>query len=194
MADFPAMKLTTAGQLLMAKVQTGEQLGFTRIKLGEGLAPVGTPTDIVSLQSEIVIGSNPVLDAGFARIDVNIIADTVEGFWLREVWSYALDPDVGEIAYAYSFAKVADVWVPSIGVAFQLPLSLFNRIDNAENVVAVIGGEAGGGIKVIPIGQDFPVVQRRENWGYLFVTDTRPDVYFINSNLTGRLIVPIEEG
>ena len=202
MAVFEAMQLTAAGMLLMSKVQTGELLHFTRIVAGDGTKPVGAITDIVNAQSELTALSAPYLSNPFAQLDVKLVADTLTGFMLREIFVYADDPDLGEIPYAYAYAEsLGTDWVPPLGSAWAgAVFQILMRIDNATNVTCYIGTAPSGGIIIVPKGNTYPVPTRHEFFGYLFITDGAPSppspspagIFFAlpsapaNSNLTGR--------
>jgi len=132
MALFNAPQLTPDGIILNAKAQTGVQLKFTKVVLGDG----------ASISHNVLLGSQPVLDSGWARLDVVWSNTTPTGFFLQRVSVYAQDPNVGEIEYSRANAQsgMAD-WVPGVSSSspYEVNLSIYSRIDNATNVTAQIG-------------------------------------------------------
>jgi hypothetical protein len=150
MAEFYPVRLTQKGILLMSKVQTGEELRFTYARMGDGnIGQTPNPTDLINVIKEIEITDPTIVDGGWVRFE--FVMDNVDqGFWFRELGIYAMDPDEGEILYAFTFPKDIPVpgggfapgadWVPPIGSSspWKPRFSIFVMVGNATNVTAFI--------------------------------------------------------
>jgi hypothetical protein len=144
MADFRGTILTVRGRNLLAKAQTGVQLRFTKIKIGDGLWDTNTdPTqldDLVSPKLSLSIQDIRVVGDGTVRLRF-VLTNTglSQGFFMREIGIYAQDPDVGEILYAVAYAGDRADFIPSDGVTkVENVVDIYTVIANAENVTAVI--------------------------------------------------------
>jgi len=144
MADFRGTVLTQKGRNLLAKAQTGAQLTFTKIKLGDGLWDTSTdPTqlnDLVSPKLNLPIQDIRVVDDGTVRLRF-VLTNTglSQGFFMREIGIYAQDPDLGEILYAVAYAGDRADFIPADGVTkVENVVDIYTVIANAQNVTAVI--------------------------------------------------------
>lgn len=115
--SFKEFTVTTKGKLLDAKVKVGiTKFQFTRAIIGSGLLPDGY--NVLSMTSVIEeIPSHQTGETGTSatvdltrlyQLDNGIIGLTIQvkngdkGFRMREIAIMALDPDEGEILYAYA--------------------------------------------------------------------------------------------
>jgi hypothetical protein len=144
MADFRGTILTQRGRNLLAKAQTGAQLMFTRIKLGDGLWDTSTdPTqlnDLVSPKLNLPIQNITVVGDGTVRLRF-VLTNTglSQGFFMREIGIYAQDPDLGEILYALAYAGDRADFIPADGVTkVENVVDIYTVIANTQNVTAVI--------------------------------------------------------
>jgi len=144
MADFRGTVLTQKGRNLLAKAQTGAQLTFTKIKLGDGLWDTSTdPTqlnDLVSPKLNLPIQDIRVVGNGTVRLRF-VLTNTglSQGFFMREIGIYAQDPDLGEILYAVAYAGDRADFIPADGVTkVENVVDIYTVIANAQNVTAVI--------------------------------------------------------
>jgi len=144
MADFRGTILTVKGRNLLAKAQTGAQLSFTKIKLGDGLWSSDTdPTqlnDLVSPKMDWPIEDIRIVGDGTVRLRF-ILTNTglSQGFFMREIGIYAQDPDLGEILYAVAYAGDRADFIPADGVTkVENVVDIYTVIANAQNVTAVI--------------------------------------------------------
>lgn len=145
--------LTRHGFELLAKALAGKELHYTRIKLGDSM----NGSDLVEPTLEEQYEFNDLIhhrdfDVPMVGIDrpgggmVSVSfrvnnANIPEGFWLREMGLFALDPDTDEeILYAYRNTGVLSEWVPdsSARTVYDVILTLVTVIQEAENVTAVI--------------------------------------------------------
>ncbi|WP_395593058.1 kelch repeat-containing protein (plasmid) [Pseudomonas sp. B26140] len=144
MANFPALKMTAAGKVVQAKAQTGQLLKFTRVALGDGNF-VGAPDALVALVSEKQsLSIRDQVTPGDGTSILNVIATNkgvVAGFYMREIATFAEDPDTGEeILYSYSNAGAECDFLPGEGgsITWEGLFDLITVVGNAENVTAVI--------------------------------------------------------
>ena len=144
MANFPALKMTAAGKVVQAKAQTGQLLKFTRVALGDGEF-VGSPDALLTLVSEKQsLSIRDQITPGDGTSILNVIATNkgvASGFYMREIATFAEDPDTGEeILYSYSNAGAECDFLPGEGgsMTWEGLFDLITVVGNAENVTAVI--------------------------------------------------------
>ncbi len=137
--------LTAQGRALQAKAQVGAQLQFTRVKLGDGVLPVGTAldslTDMVSAKLTVAIQDCRVIGDGTSRVRVMATNESVDtGFPVTEIGLFATDPQKGEILYSIVYFGDQTYFMPGKGgsVVVDQTFDLITVIGNAQNVVAVI--------------------------------------------------------
>ena len=121
MANFSGLILTDRGRDILAAALTGETLTFTRVALGDGLAPAN-PEGLATLVSEkrnAPIQSFAVIGNGTSRIRAIVTnVGLAAGFFAREVGVFATDPDTGsETLYAYANAGDQADYLPAAGGA-----------------------------------------------------------------------------
>ena len=150
MGQFRKTELTDLGMALMMKVQSGAELQFLKLLLGDGDPQTADITSLDHYMAEFTAVGQPVIDNGFAILKFNL-SNTPAGFWWKEFIVTAEDPDLGEIAYAYSyvgdeqgFDSSKANWIPPSGSAtiWTQQFSVFMRIDNATNVSAYVSDHA----------------------------------------------------
>lgn len=144
---FSGMVLTTKGVGLLAKVQAGATLTFTKLKVGDGTlaspATLEALNDLISPKLVVGIGSVDVPSAGLCRIRGTLNNSELEsGFFVREIGAFANDPDLGEILYAVANAGAECDYLPAGGgaVAIEQVMDVILSIGSAANVTAVIDG------------------------------------------------------
>jgi len=144
MADFSGVILTNAGRDILAMALAGEELKFSKVKIGDGILKDGrNPQELTDLLS-------PKMDIAITRI--NREKDVVripfaftnygleEGFFVREIGVFAIDPlDKQEKLYAYAYAENPD-FLPAAGspTAIECNSELIVAVSNAPNVTAVL--------------------------------------------------------
>lgn len=144
MANFPGLILTDRGRDILAAALTGETLTFTRVALGDGLAPANSEglATLVSEKRNAPIQSFAVIGNGTSRIRAIVTnVGLAAGFFAREVGVFATDPDTGaETLYAYANAGDQADYLPAAGGAtiVEQLFDLITVVDTAPNVVAVI--------------------------------------------------------
>ena len=119
MAQFQGMKLTNNGMNLIAKALIGKQLKFTRAWAGDGILPEGVDIteleDIIARRREMKIQNLEIPPyIGTAKITAELTnQELVEGFFIREIGLFALDPDTNqEILYGYTTAGNTADFIP----------------------------------------------------------------------------------
>ena len=149
MAIFPSMAITNDGQLLYNKAQAGATLNFTGMKLGAGRLADGqdpqTVSALIDYKFDVTISSitqNTELKVAVITGSRNN-SDVDEGTYICELGLYALDPDVGEILYAYSNAGgMGDYFAPASRGAFTWSYQINAAVGNAANVTATLSSNA----------------------------------------------------
>lgn len=151
MGAFINNTITSAGNLALARALAGGKLTFTKIVLGDGQLPAGTP--IRDIQGVI----NPKATIDITKLKVNddrtaIVGGTytnnatATGFYWRELGLYAEDPDssIGEILYCYGNAGDLAEWIPPSGsqTTIEKSIDILTYVGDAANVSIYIAADA----------------------------------------------------
>lgn len=137
--------ITVKGKNLLAKIVAAKiPLTLSYIGLGDGLQE--ETEEVISLANEIMkkeIESCKYNEKEgqyyIRRVFTN--AELEEGFYIREVGIYAIDPDEGEILYAYTNAGETgvDYFAPGKGkVIVKEIIEMATKFGNAENITVMI--------------------------------------------------------
>lgn len=143
MGAFGGLFLTKKGQALLTKAQTGKQLKYSRVGIGDGNLNGVDPTTLNKLVLEVK--STPITKLTIQQ-DKAVIGfvlsnkDLVTGFYFREIGIFALDPDEGEILYCYANAGTNAEFIPPAGSAetIEKEINALVTVGNAQKVTAVI--------------------------------------------------------
>jgi hypothetical protein len=142
MAVFGPLQLTTNGQALYAKAQTGTTLTFTRMQIGGGqlagqdettLTALISPIAYFNINSELANGSTAIIRGIFENTNLT------QSTYVCEIGLFAQDPTAGEILYAYANAGAQGDTLPPISdgpISRQFNLNI--TIGNATNVTVNI--------------------------------------------------------
>ncbi|WP_422447784.1 hypothetical protein [Thermoanaerobacterium sp. DL9XJH110] len=147
MGAFGGLILTNKGRNLQAKAQTGTQLNFTKIKIGDGSLSGQSIVDLTSLintKKELTILGIETLTGGKAKLRSYFTnADILTGFYWRELGVFAQDPDEGEILYCYGNAGTNAEYIPAGGGpdVVERYINVITLVGNATNVSATLGSE-----------------------------------------------------
>ncbi|HHW03422.1 MAG TPA: hypothetical protein GXX35_11560 [Thermoanaerobacterales bacterium] len=147
MGAFGGLILTNKGRNLQAKAQTGVQLNFTKIKIGDGSLSgqsIVDLTNLISTKKELTILSLETLTGGRAKLRSYFTnADIVTGFYWRELGVFAQDPDEGEILYCYGNAGTNAEYIPAGGGpdVVERYINVITLVGNATNVSTTLGSE-----------------------------------------------------
>ena len=144
MPNWNGMILTNKGRVLQAKVEAGETLSLTKLKLGSGIIGEGqsleTLTDLVSPEQNLGIAEKTALENGLTEIKATITnAGLEEGYYVRELGVFAQDPDEGEILYAVTTDTAPD-YLPAQGSATVLSqeFAIYIATSNVNHIEATI--------------------------------------------------------
>lgn len=141
-------RLTYAGLNLLAKGQTGTEIHFTRVIMGDGRLTEGQ--DIRQLTGLV----NPLLTLPIKTVSVTGVGTIVmeaelknthlaAGFFAREVGIFAKEGTEGEeILYAYRNTADDSEYIPAGGGSevWNLLYDIVTVVDQAENITANIDG------------------------------------------------------
>lgn len=138
------MGITAKGMALYAKAQTGIELHFTRIAMGDGdlgsLQPINL-TALISQKVTLPVTKLKVLAGGKAVIGAVLQPEDVTvGFYWKELGLFATDPDEGEILYYYGNAGALSEWIPPYGsgTLVEKQIDITPVVGNAANITATI--------------------------------------------------------
>ncbi|WII39707.1 hypothetical protein [Paenibacillus thiaminolyticus] len=145
MGAFGGLILTNKGRALQAKAQTGIELKYTRIKVGDGkLGGQSIPTlnNLISPKKSLDIKK---LEVRLGKAVVGSMlsnAGLESGFYFREIGVFAQDPEEGEILYCYANAGDNSEYIPPEGGpdVIEKYINVVTIVQNAPNVSAVIDG------------------------------------------------------
>ncbi len=137
--------ITMKGRNLLAKIVADKiPLTLSYIGLGDGLQE--ETEEVISLVNEIMKKEIESCEYNekegqyyIRRVFTN--AELEEGFYIREVGIYAIDPDEGEILYAYTNAGETgvDYFAPGKGkVIVKEIIEMATKFGNAENITVMI--------------------------------------------------------
>lgn len=144
MSAFGGLMLTNAGKNLQIKAQTGVQLKYTRIGIGDGSLGSQQISNLTALIDEVKslsITKISALATGKASLETVLSnQDVSTGFYWREIGVYAQDPDAGEILYCYGNAGANAEYIPAKGGAdvVEKNINLLILTGNAANITATI--------------------------------------------------------
>lgn len=140
MAQFADITITRSGLDMIAKSQTGDQLIFTGIKIGDGqIGEQSIPdmTDLINPKKDVPINSVTAKENGHAEIIGIIDNENLDvGFFVREIGIYAKINEGGTPAlYGYANAGnlasyISDKSIPMDAIKFKIDLV----VGNAANV------------------------------------------------------------
>jgi Phage tail-collar fibre protein len=144
MSAFGGLIMTNKGRILQTKAQTGVQLTFTRIALGDGSLSGQSILELNRLINEkksLSITKLKTQPDGKAVVGAVLSnQDITTGFYFREIGVFAQDPDVGEILYCYGNAGATAEYIPAGGGPdiIEKNIDIITIVGNASNVSAVI--------------------------------------------------------
>ena len=197
MGNFSNNAITDGGRILLADVQTGAVFTPTRIVMGSGYLPSGTTPrtikNVVAPVKSLTINKKKKGNDGTVTIGgVYSNIDITEAFYFRELALYAkgIYPDgreTAEVLYSYGNAGASADLMPaySAETAVERQIDLVTYIGNDTQINLEIASGiyvtkeemeealkgAGGGLVIIPPGEDIPVEQRKEGFLYFRVSE-----------------------
>ena len=139
--------ITTQGAILAAKTLQSKTLSFSRFQIGDGSLESGSVEEIKALTDL----NSPKLEFDITKIaretDTQVTVrglfkntDAEEGFWLRELGLYAIDPDTNdEVLFAYiNYGEEAEYINNSISEKKEHYYDMIITVDNADNVTITV--------------------------------------------------------
>lgn len=151
MAEYPSIVLTNSGLEMIAESQAGQNLIFTKLKIGDGTLATGesisTLTGVKSPKFDVPIQG--FTNQGNGQVRLRYLVDNSgvavnQGFFAREVGIYAKIGEAGtERLYAYTNGGNKVDWIPDKNTLLDAQIfDVFVLIGNASNVTVVINGSA----------------------------------------------------
>lgn len=151
MAEYPSIVLTNTGLAMIAESQAGQNLIFTKLKIGDGSLGAGesisTLTSVKSPKLDILIQG--FTNQGNGQVRLRYLVDNSgvpanQGFFAREVGIYAKIGESGtDELYAYTNGGNKVDWIPDKNTPLDAQIfDVFVLIGNASNVTVVINGSA----------------------------------------------------
>lgn len=137
--------LTAKGRALQAKVEAGQTLELTKMKLGSGtpeLEEIDNLTDLKQPQNIMGISSK-IVENNICEVTSVILTSNINTpFYAREWGLFANDPDEGEILYMYTTDPNPD-YIPNKNSALIISASYALNIAvlNVDNIIANIDPE-----------------------------------------------------
>ncbi|QKS70266.1 phage tail protein [Paenalkalicoccus suaedae] len=143
MGAFGKLTLTNRGRNLQSKAQTGVELNYTRIKIGNGnlgSSSILNLNDLISVVRSLDISKLAVQTGGRAVVGTTLTNQEITtGFYFRELGVFAQDPDLGEILYCYGNAGALAEYIPPTGEDIvEKAIDIVTIVGNAQNVTAQI--------------------------------------------------------
>ncbi len=142
--SFGSIIFTDKGRILQAKAQTGKQLNFTKIQIGDGELggrSIQELTALISAKKNITISTLKTSNGEATIGGVLNNSDITTGFYWREVGLFAIDPDTSvETLYCYGNAGALAEYIPAGGGSeiLEKRLDIVAIVGNAANVSATI--------------------------------------------------------
>jgi hypothetical protein len=114
--------ITDQGRALIAKLLALHTLALSRVSVGRGNVPEGAdPAALTGLVEPVAeaTSNSPTYEADTMMLTVEYRNDLngglAEGFWLSEYGVFAMDPDAGEVLFAYGALGDYPEWVSAAG-------------------------------------------------------------------------------
>lgn len=149
MASFKSTIITERGHSLMAKTLAGDtKMTFSKVCTSDHQYAGGTDFEKVTSLASIKQTSQISNIALITDVSVKVRSifentDLLEGYYVRVVGLFAIDPDLGEILYSVTIADQSDWMPPNNGVsASSILIDLITVISNASNVTIEVSQNA----------------------------------------------------
>lgn len=141
MAEFSRLILTQKGQELLSKIMIGMGgIQFTKVRTSAQKYEIGELEKLTELSEikQVVSVSNLVRTSPSAIKVEALFTNTglAEGYYLRSMGLYAIDPDWGEILYAVTVEQTGSCYLPSYnGITVSgIQTQLVTCVGNAEKI------------------------------------------------------------
>ncbi len=141
MAEFSKLVITDTGQALLAKMIAGSgNIGFTKVSTSSAIYEETQLQGVEALsdvkQTSVISRVSRTNDTAIEVEAAFTNADLMEGYHMRALGLYAVDPDEGEILYAVTKELSGCCYMPAYnGVTLSgILLTLVTTVGNAESV------------------------------------------------------------
>lgn len=136
---FKQLNMTNAGALLASQTALGDQIEFTRIKMGDGAEPEDyrTLNDMVHTMQSMPIARQKIVDINTIALGSNLFpADITTNFYWREVGLFAKNVTKGgpEVLFSYGYSTTPS-YISSGGTLTEKYIDIDLQLSDAENVV-----------------------------------------------------------
>lgn len=141
MAEFSKLAITDKGKELMAKLILGSgSIRFTKICTSTEqyvISQIEDITDLTGKQQTSLVSKVTRYDENTIKVETAFTnAELRDGYYIRALGVYALDPDEGEILYGAAVETSGNYYMPpyngsAVSGAY---IKLFISVENAENV------------------------------------------------------------
>lgn len=136
---FKQLNMTNAGALLASQTALGDQIEFTRIKMGDGAQAEDYRIleDLVHVMQEMPIARQKIVDINTIALGSNLFpADIKTNFYWREVGLYArnVTKNGPEVLFSYGYSTTPS-YVSSGGTLTEKYIDIDLQLSDAENVV-----------------------------------------------------------
>lgn len=144
---FPKLSLTDSGRSLLVKALSGETLTFSKLAIGTGETNSAART-LTGMINQVVDMEITNIERGDGLVslegsfDNSVLNDNI---YARELGVYAIDPDDGEILYAYANAgEFASYISASNSTSYErVSINVLVAVGDAEHIEAVMGEFTG---------------------------------------------------
>lgn len=136
---FEQLNMTNAGALLASQAAVGDQIQFTKIKMGDGNQPEDyrSLTDLVHPMMSMPIARQRIVDVNTVALGANLYpADITENFYWKEVGLYAKNVTKGgaEVLFSYGYS-VAPSFISHGGTITEKYIDIDLQLSDASNVI-----------------------------------------------------------
>ncbi len=136
---FKQLNMTSAGALLASQTALGDQIEFTKIKMGDGAEPEDyrALTDLVHTMQTMPIARQKIVDINTIALGSNLFPkDITTNFYWREVGLFArnVTKNGEEVLFSYGYTGTPS-YISSGGTLTEKYIDIDLQLNDAENVV-----------------------------------------------------------
>lgn len=188
MAEFSKLITTNSGLALLSKLLAGDAIiEFTKIALSSRDYTDISIEELTSLDYKQIAPVSNVTRLNSTSIKIEgafTNTEITDGYYIRAVGLYALDPDLGEILYSVAIETSGNCYMPSYNntTASSVYLQLITTISNSENVSLNVNQAA-----VATVG-DIRALEREITDIRGFIGYNESDIYGVEVDLKNKRI------
>lgn len=188
MAEFSKLITTNNGLTLLSKLLVGDAtIEFTKIALSSGDYTNSIIEELSSFEYEQIVpvskitrlnGTSVKIEGAFTNTEIT------DGYYIRALGLYAIDPDLGEILYSVAIETSGNCYMPPYqnATASSIYLQLVTTISNSENVSLNVNQAA-----VATVG-DIRTLEREITDIRGFIGYNESDIYGVEVDLKNKKI------